>query len=118
MKKKIAKKRAAALWNMGNIREKQKPKYVSKCISSCLQGIRMRRSTKEEQKTDVWSDKKKIQESEKKIHCSFLNFVKKFNLKINCKKSSKSLQKVFDLIIHINLKKGLMSTSFFLFEKR
>ena len=33
MKKKIAKKRAAALGNMRNIREKQKQKYVSKSIS-------------------------------------------------------------------------------------
>ena len=53
MKKKIAKKKAAALGNIQNIREKQKQKYVYKCISPCLQGIRMRRSTKEEQKTDV-----------------------------------------------------------------
>ena len=78
MKKKIAKKRAAALWNMGNIREKQKPKYVSKCISSCLQGIRMRRSTKEEQKTDVWSDKKEdTTVREKKFTALFFKFVKK-----------------------------------------
>ena len=32
MKNKIAKNRAAALWNMRNIRLKQKQKYVSKCI--------------------------------------------------------------------------------------
>ena len=32
MKKKIAKKKAAALGNMRNIRKKQKQKYVSKCI--------------------------------------------------------------------------------------
>ena len=74
---KIARERAAALWNMRNIREKQKQKYVSKCISPCLQGIRMRRSKNKEQKTDVWLDKKKKQQSEKKIHCSFFNFVKK-----------------------------------------
>ena len=83
MKKKIAKKRASALWNMRNIREKQIQKYVSKCISPCLQGIRMRRSTKEEQKTDVWSDKKEdTTVGEKKFTALFLNFVKKnFNLK-------------------------------------
>ena len=32
MKKKIAKKKAAALGNVSNIREKQKQKYVSKRI--------------------------------------------------------------------------------------
>ena len=32
MKKKIAKKKAAALGNVSNIREKQKQKYVSKHI--------------------------------------------------------------------------------------
>ena len=47
MKKKIAKKRAAALGNMWNIREKQNAYFP------CLQGIKMHRSTKEEQKTDV-----------------------------------------------------------------
>ena len=80
MKKKIAKKRASALWNMRNIREKQIQKYVSKCISSCLQGIRMHtyRSTKEEQKTDVWSDKKEdTTVREKKFTALFLKFVKK-----------------------------------------
>jgi len=34
MKKKIAKKRAAAMGNIRNIREKQKQKYVSKSISA------------------------------------------------------------------------------------
>ena len=32
-----------------------------------LQEIRMRRSTKEEQKTDVWSAKKKMQKAENKF---------------------------------------------------
>ena len=32
----------------------------------CLQGIRMHRSKREEQKTDVWSAINKIQQSEKK----------------------------------------------------
>ena len=48
-----------------------------------LQEIRMRRSKREEQKTDVWSDKKKKQLSEKKIHCLLKKFVlNKCNLKI------------------------------------
>ena len=62
---------------MRNIREKENQKYVSKCIFPCLQGIRISRSKREEQKTYVWSAKKKIQQSEKKIHCFFKNFVKK-----------------------------------------
>ena len=53
LKRKLPKKRAAALRNMRNIRKKQKQRYVPKCISLCLQGIRMHRSTKEEEKTDV-----------------------------------------------------------------
>jgi len=36
---------------------------------SCLQETRMRRSKREEQKTDVCSDKRKIQRLEKKNHC-------------------------------------------------
>ena len=34
--------------------------------------MRMRRSKREEQKTDVWSDKKKIQRSEEKVRQSFM----------------------------------------------
>jgi len=39
-------------------------KYVLNAFFPCLQEIRMRRSKREEQKTDVWSDKK----SEKKFY--------------------------------------------------
>ena len=53
MKKKIAKKRAAALGNMRNIREKQKQKYVSKSISLLSTRDQNVRSRNEEQKTDV-----------------------------------------------------------------
>ena len=52
MKKKITKKRAAALGNMGNIREKQKQKYVSKFIFP-LSTRNLHRSLKEEKKADV-----------------------------------------------------------------
>ena len=54
MKKKITKKRAAlgALGNMGNIREKQKHKYVSKFIFP-LSTRNLHRSLKEEKKADV-----------------------------------------------------------------
>ena len=44
----------------------------------CLQGIRMRRDKREEQKTDVRSAKKKIQQSEKKFTARALL---KFSLK-------------------------------------
>ena len=50
----------------------------------CLQGIKMRRTKREGQKTDVCSDKKKIQQSEKKNHCSLKKKNFNFNLKINC----------------------------------
>ena len=55
MKKKIVKKRAGALGNMRNIREKQKQdlNMYQNAYFPCLQGIRMRRSTREEHKTDV-----------------------------------------------------------------
>ena len=44
--------------------------------------MKMLRYTKEEQKIDVWPNKKKIQQSKKKITALFLNFVQKmFNLK-------------------------------------
>ena len=43
----------------------------------CLQGIRISRSKREEQKTYVSSAKKKIQQSEKKIHCFFKTLLKK-----------------------------------------
>ena len=45
---------------MRNIREKENQKYVQNVFFPCLQGIRMRRSEREEQKTDVGSAKKKI----------------------------------------------------------
>jgi len=45
---------------MRNSSDKEKQKYAF-----CLQGIRMRRDKREEQKTDVRSAKKKIQQSEK-----------------------------------------------------
>ena len=38
-------------------------------LSPCIQEIRMRRSKKEEQETDIRSDKNKIQPSETKIRC-------------------------------------------------
>ena len=53
MKKKIAKKRAAALINMRNIREKRKQKYILKSISTLSTMDQNVRSTKEEQRTDV-----------------------------------------------------------------
>ena len=37
-----------------NIRATENQKYASKCIFPCLQGIRMLRSKREEQKTDVY----------------------------------------------------------------
>ena len=54
MKKKIAKKRATALGSMQNIREKQSRNMYQNSYFLCLQGIRMPRSKKEEQKTDIW----------------------------------------------------------------
>ena len=80
MKKKIAKKRAAALDNVQNIRENQKQEYVSKCI-------RIRRSRREEQKTQASSAKKKIQQPEK--FAALLKILLRniyFNAKINAKK--------------------------------
>ena len=78
MKKKIAKKRVSALWNMQNIREKQKQKYVSKCISPCLQGIRMRRSTKKKNGKQMYDQIKRRYNGRRKLNSLlFLNFVKK-----------------------------------------
>ena len=60
MKKKYVWKRAAALGNMWNIREKQKQKFLRQIhISFFYKGLEcvLRRSTKEEQPTDVWSAK-------------------------------------------------------------
>ena len=50
IKKKIAIKRAATLGNMRNNWEKQKQENA---FSPCLQETRMRRATREDQKTDV-----------------------------------------------------------------
>jgi len=60
MKKKIAKKRAAALGNITILGRNKSRNMCQNVYLLYLQGIRMRRSTKEEQKTDVWSDKNKI----------------------------------------------------------
>ena len=60
MKKKITKKRAAALGNITILGRNKSRNMCQNVYLLCLQGIRMRRSTKEEQKTDVWSDKNKI----------------------------------------------------------
>ena len=47
MKKKIAKTENCSFGQyLRNIREKEKQKYVSKCIFSCLQEIKMHRSTR------------------------------------------------------------------------
>ena len=72
MKKKITKKRAAlgALGNMGNIREKQKHKYVSKFIFP-LSTRNLHRSLKEEKKADVWPAKKKIEQPKIKFSTLF-----------------------------------------------
>ena len=51
-----------------------------------LQGIRMLRSTKEEQKTDVWSAKKKIQQPENKLTALLKELCYNPNSKINVKK--------------------------------
>ena len=49
MNKKIAKKKASALGNMRNIWKKKKSRNMSQnAYFLCLQGIRMRRSIKEE----------------------------------------------------------------------
>ena len=53
MKKKIAKKRAAALGSMQNIRKKQSRNMCQNSYFLCLQGIRMPTSIREEQKTDI-----------------------------------------------------------------
>ena len=53
MKKKIAKKRAAALGNITILGRNKSRNMCQNVYLLCLQGIRMRRSTKEEQKTDV-----------------------------------------------------------------
>ena len=50
---------------------------------SCLQGIRMRRSQREEQKTEVWSAKTKIQQLEKKYTALFKILFKKILIKKN-----------------------------------
>ena len=51
----------------------------------CLQGIRMGRSTREEQKTDVWSAKKKIHKSEKKFNALLqILFLKDIFTRIPC----------------------------------
>ena len=51
----------------------------------CLQGIRMLRSTKEEQKTDVWSAEEKIEQPKNKF-TALLNFFVKIQIqKINVK---------------------------------
>ena len=81
MKKKIAKKRAAALDNVQNIRENQKQEYVSKCI-------RIRRSRREEQKTQASSAKKKIQQPENEFAAIF-----KILLKLKFRKNVKKQQK-------------------------
>ena len=51
---------------MHNIREKENRKCQN-AFFPYLQGIRIRRYKREEQKTDAWSVKKKIKQSEKKI---------------------------------------------------
>ena len=55
-----------------------------KAFFPCLQVIKLSISKREAQKTDVGSAKKKIQQSEKKIHCSLK---KKVNLKIKLLKN-------------------------------
>ena len=60
----------------------------------------MRRSKIEEQKTELWSSKKKIQQSEKKVTALFKNFVKKdFNLKINQVKKYLEDKKIYIKLI-------------------
>ena len=58
------------------IKEYYESEMCRNAFFPCLQGIRMCRCKREEQKTDVWSDKKKIQGSEKKNSVLFLNFFK------------------------------------------
>ena len=56
-------------WNTqsikGNIRQKKSIIMCQNAFFQCLQEIKMLRSKKEEQKTDVWSAKKMIQQSQK-----------------------------------------------------
>ena len=50
---------------------RKKIRNIQNAFFPCLQGIRISRSKRAEQKTYVSSAKKKIQQSEKKIHCFF-----------------------------------------------
>ena len=63
-KRKLQKQNAAALGTMCNIREKEKQVYI---FPLSTRDYRMCRSTREEQNMDVWSAKKMIQQSGKKI---------------------------------------------------
>ena len=76
MKKKIAKKRAAALGSMQNIRKKQSRNMCQNSYFLCLQEIRMPRSIKEEQKTDIWSAKKKTEQPKNKFMALLKNLLK------------------------------------------
>ena len=53
--KNILQKRDSYLDNIRNIRKKKKAEI---CIFSCIHGIKMRRSTRDEQQTGVWWAKK------------------------------------------------------------
>ena len=53
IKLKNSMKRNAYLDNLRNIRKRQKQKFVLKCIFSCIHEIKMRRSTRDEQKSGV-----------------------------------------------------------------
>ena len=59
------------------IREKENQKYVSRCIFPCLQGIRMRRSEREEQKQMYNQIKSRNDSQRKKITALFKINVKK-----------------------------------------
>ena len=84
----MQKQRTAALCKMRNIKKKEKQKNMCQnAFFSCLQGIWMSWSTREEQNMNVWSAKKKIQYPKKKCSALFrILFLKNSNLKINVKK--------------------------------
>ena len=64
---------AAALGNVTNIWWRKSRNMCKNVFFPCLQGIRMQRSTREEQKTDVLLAIQKIQQPVNKyIHCSIL----------------------------------------------
>ena len=97
-------------------------RYVSKCIFPCLQWIRMRRSKREKQKTDVWPWIKKIQSRvQKKLKCKSIQSAEKKKARYSAISNwwLRKKQDHLKIVLTSNTAnyKDIQQNSFFLFSK-